>query len=1037
MSSYDEYLFKLKTKLKGGDTTEHSYRPALQDFLEAQEKGISALNEPKRISCGAPDFKVSRKAVPLGYMETKDLGTNLDEIEKGKGPHGAQFIRYRDGLPNWVLTDYLEFRWFVNGKKRLKVRIAEIATKGRIVHLKDGELKLSELLNAFLNEPALTVASAKDLAVSMAQMTRIIRAQILDSLKVEGETWLHNWLSAFQETLIPNLNDDQFSDMFAQTIAYGLFAARIHLPKGEEFSRKTAAYNLPKTNPFLRKFFDGIAGVDLPDPIAWAVDDVVELLKHSDMAEILKDFGKGIGKEDPVVHFYETFLAAYDPKLREVRGVYYTPEPVVSYIVRSIDYLLKTRLNRPKGLADENTLILDPATGTATFLYVIIDQIWQKFAKQRGAWDGYVAEHLLNRIFGFELLMAPYAIAHLKLGMQLQETGYKFSSEQRLGIYLTNTLEEASIKSELLFAKWVSDEANAASAIKRDEPILIVLGNPPYSKASYNRGGWIEELMEDYKVTVRTEESQIQALSNDYIKFLRFAQWRIDRTGYGIVGFITGHGYLSGPQGRDLRASLLRSFDEIFIINLHGSIRRDDSVVQDVDDEPVFNIQQGTAIILAVKGVEKSKSVRYSEQIGSLENKFLFLRDHDVSTTDWVAIEPLPPYHFFTPSSGKSAGLRDEYEVYPSITDIFGTGNRSKDKENVWATGMASQQDDFAVSFDDAEVKRKIEDLLLSASEEELARKYGLCTTIQWNYERAKKELAAGTWRSRSFNYAYRPFDLRRSVFDRNVISILRAKVMRNLLKNSNIALVVSRVINDFSFAHAFIAKGPVDKIFISSKTSTNAYVFPLYIYPDTAGGLDLKADPFPNLSPSFLGLLSKSLGLPQEKPSGLPRGISPENILEYIYAILYSPRYRDRYEELLKIDFPHIPITRKVAAFRALAKRGNELMKLHLLEAPIVQTFITGFPKKGDNTVEKVRYADEANRVWINKAQYFTGVPSTAWEFCVGGYRVCEKWLKDRKGRALSYEDIQHYQKIVVALNETRRIMTEIDKAIPSWPIK
>jgi len=300
----------------------------------------------------------------------------------------------------------------------------------------------------------------------MAGMTRNIRDLIVNTFEHEKEQgWLHNWLSAFRETLIPELDEKQFADMFAQTLAYGLFAARVHTPPNKEFSREMAAYNLPKTNPFLRKLFAEIAGVDMPDTIGWAVDDVVELLKHADMVEILTDFGKGKGKEDPVVHFYETFLAAYDPKMREVRGVYYTPEPVVSYIVRSIDHLLKTHFNRPKGLADENTLILDPATGTATFLYFVIEQIYQKFARQKGAWDDYVAKHLLNRIFGFELLMAPYAVAHLKLGMQLKETGYKFATEQRLGIYLTNTLEEAAKKSEQLFASWVADEANAASKI--------------------------------------------------------------------------------------------------------------------------------------------------------------------------------------------------------------------------------------------------------------------------------------------------------------------------------------------------------------------------------------------------------------------------------------------------------------------------------------------------------------------------------------------------------------------------------------------
>ena len=312
---------------------------------------------------------------------------------------------------------------------------------------------MRQLLAAFFEQPALTVATAKELAQRMAGMTRIIRDLIVGTFEHEKEQgWLHNWLAAFRETLIPDLDEKQFADMFAQTLAYGLFAARVHAPPGKPFSREMAAYNLPKTNPFLRKLFAEIAGVDMPDSIAWAVDDIVELLKHADMAEILTDFGKGKGKEDPVVHFYETFLAAYDPKMREVRGVYYTPEPVVSYIVRSIDHLLKTRFNRPKGLADENTLILDPATGTATFLYFVIEQIHQKFAKQAGAWDDYVAKHLLNRMFGFELLMAPYAVAHLKLGMQLQETGYQFGSDQRLGIYLTNTLEEAAKKSEQLFA---------------------------------------------------------------------------------------------------------------------------------------------------------------------------------------------------------------------------------------------------------------------------------------------------------------------------------------------------------------------------------------------------------------------------------------------------------------------------------------------------------------------------------------------------------------------------------------------------------
>ena len=412
------------------------------------------------------------------------------------------------------------------------------------------------------------VASVGELARRMAGMTRILCDLIAGTFEHEKEQgWLHNWLAAFRETLIPDLDEKQFADMFAQTLAYGLFAARVHAPPAKPFSRELAAYSLPKTNPFLRKLFA---------EIAWAVDDVVKLLQHADMAEILADFGKGKGKEDPVVHFYETFLAAYDPKMREVRGVYYTPEPVVSYIVRSIDHLLKTRFDRPKGLADEDTLILDPAAGTGTFLYFVIDQIRQKFARQAGAWDDYVAKHLLNRVFGFELLMAPYAVAHLKLGMKLKETGYQFGSDQRLGIYLTNTLEEAAKKSEQVFARWVAEEADAASEIKRDKPILVVLGNPPYSGHSANKGKWIKYLVDDYRrkegKLVRLE--QAKWIQDDYVKFIRFAQWRIERTGHGIIALITNHSYLDSPTFVCMRERLAETFSELFIVDLHGNVKK-------------------------------------------------------------------------------------------------------------------------------------------------------------------------------------------------------------------------------------------------------------------------------------------------------------------------------------------------------------------------------------------------------------------------------------------------------------------------------
>lgn len=398
-----EYVAALKKNLAQGDATEHTHRPALKSLLESVTTGITATNEPKRIACGAPDFIITRRAVPLGHVETKDVDTPLGEVERGKGPHGEQFKRYIDGLPNWILTDYLEFHWYVAGERRLTAQLGTYdAKKKKIQLLPDGEDELVKVLEAFFKQPALTVESAKDLADRMAGMTRVVRDLIAATFthgSEQDQKQLQNWITAFKEVLIPDLDEVDFSDMFAQTLAYGLFAARVHsLESGQPFSREMAAYNLPRTNPFLRKLFAEIAGVDMPDTFGWAVDDLVTLLNHADWGKVLKDFGKGQAKHDPVVHFYETFLNAYDPEMREVRGVYYTPEPVVGYIVRSIDLLLQEHFDKPKGLADEKTLILDPAVGTATFLFSVIQQIHARFAKQKGAWDGYVSDHLLNRV---------------------------------------------------------------------------------------------------------------------------------------------------------------------------------------------------------------------------------------------------------------------------------------------------------------------------------------------------------------------------------------------------------------------------------------------------------------------------------------------------------------------------------------------------------------------------------------------------------------------------------------------------------------
>ncbi len=1049
--NFHEYIQKLQKNL-AYDSREHTHRPALKTLVESAAKGIEAVNEPAAVSCGSPDFHIYKRNIRLGYIETKDIGTNLDEIEKGKGPHGEQFLRYR-ALPNWILTDYLEFRWFVFGEKRETWCVADFV-RGKVKPIPNAEDKLFRLFNSFFDAKVPTVGTALELAQRMARMTQNLRDLLVKTFEHETEKgWLHNWLSAFRVTLIPDLDEKQFADMFAQTLAYGLFAARVHTPESEDFTRKSAAYAIPKTNPFLRKLFSEIGGVDMPDTIAWAVDDIVELLNHADLAEVLKDFGKGKGKEDPVVHFYETFLAAYDPKMRELRGVYYTPEPVVSYIVRSIDHLLKTRFNRPKGLADENALILDPATGTATFLYFVVDQIHQKFAKQKGAWDGYVSKHLLNRIFGFELLVAPYSVAHLKLGMQLQETGYQFGSDQRLGIYLTNTLEEAAKKTEQLFQSWIADEANAAAKIKRDDPILVVLGNPPYSKFSANRSQdeegeltFIGELIEDYKVVDGKPlgERNPKWLQDDYVKFVRFAQWRIDKTEEGVVGLITNHGYLDNPTFRGMRRSLMQSFNEIYIYNLHGNIRKAETAPDGTADENVFDIQQGVSIILCTKqkGKEKTASVRYADLWGSRAGKYESLAENNLKSTMWTKIVPTTPLYLFVP---QDTARRTEYEKAWLVPHIF----------NTFASTVTTARNDFSMAYDPETLVRRINDLKDKSTDDETLRtKYGLKDVSYWTLSQARKELFT-LQAARDFvkPYCYRPFDFRFVFYHASVCERLRPEVMQHMF-HDNLAFLTHRPQSPPDFTFAFCTKMMGDQCVAANKSvgGGNSFQFPLYLYDIekkkkgnwgkaiTMALFEPSAEyqtRRPNLSPAFLKALAEKLKLPQTQPHNLPKGITPEDIFHYAYAVFHAPTYRTRYAEFLKIDFPRLPLTSDLKLFRALAKKGEELVALHLMESKRLNHFLTTFPMKGSNEVEKVHYTDKDKRVWINAQQFFGSVPKAVWEFQIGGYQVCEKWLKDRKRRKLTYQDIEHYQKIVAALSETIRLMKEIDAAIPKWPIE
>jgi predicted helicase len=1069
---FKKYLTRLGSDLKAGNATEHTHRPALQALIESAATDLRATNEPRRIACGAPDYIVTRSTqagdIPLGYIEAKDVGKDLDAIEGDE-----QLKRYRSSLRNLILTDYLEFRLYRNGELVQSARLAKWQKNGVLKTDPEGIEQAERLLKWFIESDIPTIASPRELAQRMAQMARMTRDLISQAFVQEADTAskrgeLHAQFEGFRRVLLgDDLTLEQFADMYAQTICYGLFAARCN-HVGATFTRQGAAYDLPKTNPFLRKLFQSIAGADLDERISWAVDDLADLLAKADMGAVLADFGKATRQEDPVVHFYETFLAAYDPALRQSRGVYYTPEPVVSYIVRSVDAILKRDFDLPAGLADSSKVtikrptgktvkaiikggapvpqyeevqthrvqILDPATGTGTFLYSVIAQIRESFAGNAGMWPGYVAEHLLPRIYGFELLMAPYSVAHMKLGLQLKDSGYDFASDERLRVYLTNTLEKAHELTGLpLFTQWLAEEAAQAGDVKQSAPIMVVLGNPPYSGHSVNKGPWIAGLLSEYKKSPALKKpGQAKWLSDDYVKFIRFSQWRIEQTGYGVLAFVTNHSYLDNPTFCDMRASLANTFDDLYLLDLHGNTKKKEKSPDGSKDENVFDIQQGVSIAVMVKrhGQSKKCVISHSDLYGVRAAKYEWLYSHDVMNTLWTELKPSLPLNLFVPQDD---ALLLEYQAILGLPSIF-------NQNGAPAPGIVTTHDEFAISWSEQEAVKKVEQLLSTDSESEAREKFSLCKQSQWDYAKAKNELSKGHWKQQAKSVLYRPFDTRWTIYNQHVAVHRRERVMGHMIAGENLGLITSRMTKGEDFQHAQVTTSLVEVICMSPKTSNNGFVFPLYLYPTQK-----KADLFdqdapnaapggriPNLSPEFIAILSAKLKM-KFQPDGsgdLKKTFGPEDVFHYSYAVLYAPSYRTRYAEFLKRDFPRLPLTSDVKIFTKLCSLGQELVALHLMTKHAAA--ICSYPIAGSNRVDKVSF--DTGRISINADQYFDGVPADVWNYHIGGYQVAHKWLKDRKGRLLSFADLQHYQHVISALAGTIRLQKEIDQTLPVWPL-
>ncbi|GGK00702.1 DNA methyltransferase [Lentibacillus kapialis] len=1092
MKVFNNYLNELNKNLQLNNATEHTHRTALKIMIETINEEIIATNEPKRSDFGAPDFIITQGQHSIGYVEAKDIGENLDDVEQSE-----QLTRYLTSLDNLILTNYLEFRWYVQGEFRYSAKIGKFNRNGKIEIVTHEYKKLKDLLESFFALETPKVTSSELLASRMAGYSKLIHDIIKEIFRSENQSdasSIHKQLEAFREILINTLNPDEFADMYAQTICYGLFASRFNFKKSvndEPFTRMNAVYSIPKTNPFLRKMFNHVAGPELDERIAWVVDDLVKMFRETDITQILNDFGNNSGKFDPVLHFYETFLASYDEKLREVRGVYYTPESVVSYIVESVDTVLKSSFDLADGLADTSKVrvnkiesekgkrktedvhrvqILDPATGTGTFLHSVINKIYKYYENNKGMWSGYVSEHLLPRLHGFEILMASYAVTHMKLSLLLQELGYKFESPERLQVYLTNTLEKPNeIAGTNLFTHWLAEESNSASKIKTHNPVMVIVGNPPYSVNSVNTGEWIIKLLKgedtySAKAIDQTFKSPEKLISNyfkvegkslgeanpknlldDYVKFIRFSQWKIERTGYGVLGLITNHGYLNNPTFRGMRESLLKTFDDIYIINLHGNSSRKETSPDGTVDQNVFDIKQGVSIAIFVKKQYSQKqhgTVYYKDLWGRRQEKYEWLNKNNISSTNWDnVLKPSSPHYLFTPQD-----LKKEKEYL--------NGYKLDDIMPVKVTGIKTHRDSLVFGFTEEELHRKISDFMNpNISDDETRFKFFGTTAkgnnlagdnSEWKMAQKRKTIYKDdNWKNVIEECDLKPYDKRYIFYHNDAIDRPKRKIMSNMLR-TNLALVTVRQVAEDEFNHVFATDSMINNRYTLSNRGT-AFMFPLYIYPtkeEIENNLFTEDHKDANFTEKFVNEISNALNLKyiSDGKGDLQRTIGPMDFYNYIYAILNSNLYRERYVSFLKTDYPRIQFSSNISLFKSLRDLGEQLMKNHV---EVDGEITTSFPVAGDNIVKEVNFEstnEHLGKLFINKCQYFDNVPIDVWNYWVGGYQISSRWLKDRVGRKLSFNELEYFQKMVGSIVKTINLTQEIDQVLKVYgglPIK
>ncbi|ECZ4651358.1 N-6 DNA methylase [Campylobacter jejuni] len=1028
---------------------EHTHRTALQNLLQAikdnqdKQNKISIKQEPNndKEGRGAPDFLITKDFLTLGYIENKRVNANLDNIIKSD-----QILKYTKLSPNIILTDYLRFILLsLNDKNEIiickEVKICSLDEIKSVIKnqslLETKTKELNELFAIFFSKIPNPINSALDFANHLSLRTRILKDELLLSSKNETLLSLFN---TFKETLYKELSYEEFCDSFAQTLTYSLFLAKLNNDTAKEIDLNNAKKFIPKSFPLIRSvsgFLDD--SFENLENIKWLLEEIINIINHIDITSIIKELNKTGEKDlfnrsilsthkDPYLHFYETFLASYDPKLREVRGVYYTPAPVVNFIINAIDEILKQDFNHKKGLSEalnKDITLLDFATGTGTFLLEAFRKALEPINKNS---VNYNPKALIDKFCGFEFLIAPYTIAHLKISQSFKEEfNSPLNDDESLKIALTNTLYFKSISKEqndqntLFTLIDLTKEFKKAQKIK-EEQILIITGNPPYSGASSNKGlyedeikisyglepskanlndeqkKWISSYLKEkskqntstfkaiYKKHKLENEKNPKWLLDDYVKFIRFAQSKIDSQENGIFAFISNNSFLDNPTFRGMRYSLMQSFDKIYILNLHGDTRKKEKAPDGSKDDNVFDIMQGVSINIFIKQNSKAKNTKiyYHDLYGKRKDKYEFLYENDLNSIKWTLVKNNEPFYLFLPQNND---LLEEYNKGISVKDIF----------MLLSVGIVSAKDSILISTNTEKLKQQIHD---------------------YYNEFDKKNIK---------EIAYRPFDTQKIYYDIKKVERPRIETMEHFLENENIGLICDRgtKLNN------------IDNIFISSKiidlhlVGSGSYIYPLYLYPTTRSKKFLKKEnpnfneenftsKIENFKESFRTFIDE---LYKEK-------FSPQNILGYIYAVLFHKIYREKYFDFSKIDFPKIPFTKDKNTFKNLSKLGLKLINLHLLKNDELD-FNVGEAlfkdiKNKNFKIQKIKYNKDTKELFINESLYFNKVSPEIYEFKIGGYAVLDKYLKSHKEEDI---DHKHFTLIIQTLDETLKIQDEISK--------